>query len=341
MSYRIAVVGATGAVGREMLSTLARRNFPTQEVIALASDYSAGNLVSYGDNKTLVVKKLAKFDFSKIDIALFSTGKQIALEYVPKASRSGCVVIDNSSAFRMDPEVPLIVPEVNLAAMTAYEKKNIIANPNCSTAQMVVALKPLHDSFCIKRVTVATYQSVSGAGNDGIDELFKQSHSIYVDKPIKCKTFTKKIAFNVIPHIDNFMDNGFTKEEWKMTFETKKILDQDIEVVAHCVRVPVFIGHSEAIFIETKKPITAQLARQAMQSFPGLVVVDDPAKESYSTPLDIAGEDAVYVSRLRRDPTVNNGLVLWCVSDNLRKGAALNAVQIAENLIANFFKKIA
>ncbi|AHC73290.1 aspartate-semialdehyde dehydrogenase [Candidatus Endolissoclinum faulkneri L5] len=339
MNYTIAVVGATGAVGREMLSTLARRNFPTNKVIALASDYSAGNLVSYGENKTLVVEKLAKFDFSKIDIALFSAGKNISLEYAPKASQSGCVVIDNSSAFRTDPEVPLIVPEVNLEAMSYYDKKNIIANPNCSTAQMVVALKPIHDSFCVKRVLVATYQSVSGAGNDGIDELFKQSHSIYLNNPIKSKTFTKKIAFNVIPHIDNFMDDGFTKEEWKMTFETKKILDQDIEVVAHCVRVPVFIGHSEAIFIETKKPINPESARQAMQSFPGLVVVDNPSEASYSTPLDSAGKDAVYVSRLRKDPTVNNGLVLWCVSDNLRKGAALNAVQIAENLAANFLKK--
>lgn len=341
MGYRVAVVGATGAVGREMLTTLAERNFPADEVIALASGRSAGNEVSYGEKGTLTVQDLSTFDFSKADIALFSAGGDVSLEYAPKAGQAGCVVIDNSSAFRMDPDVPLIVPEVNPGALARYGKKNIIANPNCSTAQMVVALKPLHDAFGVKRVVVSTYQSVSGAGKEGMDELFNQTRSVYVNDPIERETFTKQIAFNVIPHIDKFMDDGFTKEEWKMTVETKKILDPDIEVVAQCVRVPVFIGHSEAVFIETKKPIDAESARQAMQGFPGLVVLDHRADEGYVTPVESAGEDAVYVSRIRVDPTVKNGLVFWCVSDNLRKGAALNAVQIAEELVAKHLKQAA
>ena len=341
MGYRVAVVGATGAVGREMLTTLAERKFPADEVIALASGRSAGQEVSYGEDRTLTVRSLDEFDFSTADIALFSAGGSVAKEYAPRAGAAGCVVIDNSSAFRMDPDVPLIVPEVNAAAIARFGKKNIIANPNCSTAQMVVALKPLHDAFGIKRVVVSTYQSVSGAGKDGMDELFNQTRAVYVNDPIERENFTKQIAFNVIPHIDSFMDDGFTKEEWKMTVETKKILDPDIDVVAQCVRVPVFIGHSEAVFIETKKPIDEATARKAMQGFPGLVVIDHRADEGYVTPVESAGEDAVYVSRMRVDPTVKNGLVFWCVSDNLRKGAALNAVQIAEELVAKHLEQAA
>ncbi len=341
MGYKVAVVGATGAVGREMLTTLAERNFPVDEVVALASGRSAGGQISFGEKKTLTVQDLAKYDFSTTDIALFSAGGDVSKEYAPKAGAAGCIVIDNSSAFRMDPDVPLVVPEVNPDALARYGRKNIIANPNCSTAQLVVALKPLHDAFGIKRVVVSTYQSVSGAGKDGMDELFNQTRAVYVNDPITRENFTKQIAFNVIPHIDVFMDDGFTKEEWKMSVETKKILDPDIDVVATCVRVPVFIGHSEAVFIETKKPIDEHSARAAMKDFPGLLIVDHRADEGYVSPIECAGEDAVYVSRIRKDPTVKNGLVFWCVSDNLRKGAALNAVQIAELLVARHLKKAA
>jgi len=341
MGYRIAVVGATGAVGREMLTTLAERNFPADEVVALASGRSAGAEVSYGEDATLTVGDLAKHDFSTTDIALFSAGGDVSKEWAPKAGAAGCVVIDNSSAFRMDPDVPLIVPEVNADAVAKYGKKNIIANPNCSTAQLVMALKPLHDAYGVKRVVVSTYQSVSGAGKDGMDELFNQTRAVYVNDPIEKENFTKQIAFNVIPHIDSFMDDGFTKEEWKMRVETKKILDPDIDLVAHCVRVPVFVGHSEAVFVETAKPVTEEGALEVLRNFEGITVIDYRADEGYVTPQECAGEDAVYISRLRRDPSVKNGLIFWCVSDNLRKGAALNAVQIAETLIERFLKKAA
>lgn len=341
MGYKVAVVGATGAVGREMLTTLAERDFPATEVVALASEKSAGTEVSYGEEKTLKVQNLATYDFKGTDIALFSAGGSISEKYAPIAAAAGCVAIDNSSHFRMDPDVPLIVPEVNADAVARYGKRNIIANPNCSTAQLVVALKPLHDLAKIKRVVVSTYQSVSGAGKEGMDELFTQTRAIYVNDPVENDKFTKQIAFNVIPHIDKFMDDGSTKEEWKMTGETKKILDPSIELVAMCVRVPVFIGHAEAVFIETEKPLSVEEARDAMNDFPGLVVVDHQADEGYVTPHECAGEDAVYVSRVRKDPTVKNGLIFWCVSDNLRKGAALNAVQIAETLVKNHLEKAA
>ncbi|WP_420402842.1 aspartate-semialdehyde dehydrogenase [Nisaea sp.] len=341
MGYKVAVVGATGAVGREMLTTLAERDFPATEVVALASEKSAGTEVSYGEDKTLKVQDLATYDFKGTDIALFSAGGSISEKYAPVAAAAGCVAIDNSSHFRMDPDVPLVVPEVNAQAVSRYGKRNIIANPNCSTAQLVVALKPLHDLAKIKRVVVSTYQSVSGAGKEGMDELFTQTRAIYVNDPVENQQFTKQIAFNVIPHIDKFMDDGATKEEWKMTGETKKILDPSIELVAMCVRVPVFIGHAEAVFIETEKPLSVEEARAVMQDFPGLVVVDHRADEGYVTPHECAGEDAVYVSRIRKDPTVTNGLIFWCVSDNLRKGAALNAVQIAETLVKNHLEKAA
>ncbi|WP_193172269.1 aspartate-semialdehyde dehydrogenase [Nisaea nitritireducens] len=341
MGYKVAVVGATGAVGREMLTTLAERDFPATEVVALASEKSAGTEVSYGEDKTLKVQNLATYDFKGTDIALFSAGGSISEKYAPIAAAAGCVAIDNSSHFRMDPDVPLVVPEVNADAVSRYGKRNIIANPNCSTAQLVVALKPLHDLAKIKRVVVSTYQSVSGAGKEGMDELFSQTRAIYVNDPVENTQFTKQIAFNVIPHIDKFMDDGATKEEWKMTSEVKKILDPAIELVAMCVRVPVFIGHAESVFIETEKPLSVEEARDAMQDFPGLVVVDHRADEGYVTPHECAGEDAVYVSRVRQDPTVKNGLIFWCVSDNLRKGAALNAVQIAETLVKNHLEKAA
>jgi aspartate-semialdehyde dehydrogenase len=282
-----------------------------------------------------MVQNLEAFDFTGCDIALFSAGSAIAEKFGPKAAQQGTVVIDNSSRWRMESEIPLIVPEVNSAALAGYSKRNIVANPNCSTAQLVMALKPLHDAFKINRVVVSTYQSVSGAGSTGMDELFNQTRAVYVNDPIENKEFTKKIAFNCIPHIDMFMDDGFTKEEWKMTAETRKILDPNINVVAHCVRVPVFIGHAEAVFIETNKPVDEQGARDVLSSFPGVIIVDHREDGGYVTPEECAGEDGVYISRLRRDPTVKNGLVFWCVSDNLRKGAALNAVQIAEALIEN------
>ena len=337
MAYNVAVAGATGAVGREMLQTLAERNFPVKNVHALASKGSVGREVSYGEDRVLSVESLDQFDFSKVDIALFSAGGDVSKAIAPKAGVAGAIVIDNSSAFRMDEDVPLIVPEVNGHVLDAFLKdrnhRNIIANPNCSTAQLVVALKPLHELFTIKRVVVSTYQAVSGAGKAAMDELFNQTRGVYVNEPVRPENFTKEIAFNVIPHIDKFMDDGFTKEEWKMTAETKKILDPAINLVAHCVRVPVFIGHSEAVFIECEKPMDENKAREALRQADGVVVVDLRADEGYVTPKECAGEDAVYISRLRQDPTHKGGLVFWCVSDNLRKGAALNSVQIAEELV--------
>ena len=338
MGYRVAVAGATGAVGREMLQTLAERNFPADKIYALASSKSAGREISYGEDVTLTVESLDKFDFAMADIALFSAGSDAAKKFGPKAGVAGCIVIDNSSAFRMDEDVPLIVPEVNPAvidsALIRNNGRNIIANPNCSTAQLVVALKPLHDAFSVRRVVVSTYQAVSGAGRPAMDELFNQTRGIFVNDSVQPEIFTKQIAFNVIPHIDVFMDDGFTKEEWKMSAETKKILDPAIELVAHCVRIPVFVGHSEAVFIETEKPMTESAVRKLLENAPGIVVVDHRANEGYVTPHEAAGEDAVYISRIRKDPTVPNGMVFWCVSDNLRKGAALNSVQIAELLAA-------
>ncbi|MCH1484133.1 MAG: aspartate-semialdehyde dehydrogenase [Alphaproteobacteria bacterium] len=334
MGYRVAVVGATGAVGREMLQTLAERNFPADKVTALASSRSAGREVSYGEDEVLTIGSLDKFDFADADIALFSAGGDTARDVAPKAGAAGCIVIDNSSAFRMDDDVPLIVPEVNAdtvdQALPANGGRNIIANPNCSTAQLVVALKPLHDKFGVRRVVVSTYQATSGAGKAAMDELFNQTRGIYVNDPVQPELFTKQIAFNAIPHIDKFLDDGFTKEEWKMSAETKKILDPAIELVAHCVRIPVFIGHSEAVFIETDKPMTEKAVRDLLRESDGVTVIDHRADEGYVTPHEAAGEDAVFISRIRKDPTIENGMVFWCVSDNLRKGAALNSVQIAE-----------
>ena len=339
MDFKVAVVGATGAVGREILQTLEERNFPVNDVVALASEKSIGKEVSYGEKRILKIQELKTYDFTDIDIALFSAGGSIAGEFGSKAAAQGAIVIDNSSRWRMESDVPLIVPEVNSEALKRYSKRNIIANPNCSTAQLVMALKPLHDVFKIKRVVVSTYQSVSGAGSSGMDELFNQTRAVYVNDPVENTEFSKQIAFNCIPHIDVFMDDGFTKEEWKMAAETRKILDPDINVVAHCVRVPVFIGHAEAVFVETNKPIDEQGARDVLSAFPGVIVVDHRESGGYVTPQECAGEDAVYISRLRLDPTVKNGLVFWCVSDNLRKGAALNAVQIAETLVENHLNK--
>jgi aspartate-semialdehyde dehydrogenase len=334
MGYRVAVVGATGAVGREMLQTLAERNFPADKVTALASSRSAGREVSYGEDEVLTIGSLDKFDFADADIALFSAGGDTAKDVAPKAGAAGCIVIDNSSAFRMDDDVPLIVPEVNAdtvdQALPANGGRNIIANPNCSTAQLVVALKPLHDRFGVRRVVVSTYQATSGAGKAAMDELFNQTRGIYVNDPVQPELFTKQIAFNAIPHIDKFLDDGFTKEEWKMSAETKKILDPAIELVAHCVRIPVFIGHSEAVFIETEKLMTEKAVRDLLRESDGVTVIDHRADEGYVTPHEAAGEDAVFISRIRKDPTIENGMVFWCVSDNLRKGAALNSVQIAE-----------
>jgi aspartate-semialdehyde dehydrogenase len=332
MGYKVAVVGATGNVGREMLGILAERSFPADEVVALASRKSMGVEVSFGD-KTLKCKALDHYDFSDVDICLMSAGSTVSKEWSPKIAAAGAVVIDNSSCWRYDADVPLVVPEVNADAVAGFRKKGIIANPNCSTAQLVVALKPLHDKAKITRVVVATYQSVSGAGKDGMDELFKQAKSVFtLDEP-EVKLFPKRIAFNLIPQIDVFMDDGFTKEEWKMVAETKKILDPKIKLVATCVRVPVFVSHSEAVNIEFANPITADEAREILRSAPGCVVIDKREPGGYATPYEAAGEDATYISRIREDPTVDNGLVLWCVSDNLRKGAALNAIQIAECLI--------
>ncbi|EXL10491.1 aspartate-semialdehyde dehydrogenase [Aquamicrobium defluvii] len=333
MGFKVAVVGATGNVGREMLNILEERGFPVGEVVALASRRSQGTEVSFGD-RTLKVKALETYDFSDTDIALMSAGGNVSKEWSPKIGKQGCVVIDNSSAFRYDPEVPLIVPEVNPDAIEGFSKKNIIANPNCSTAQMLVALKPLHDAATIRRVVVSTYQSVSGAGKEGMDELFTQTRAVFVADPVEAKKFTKRIAFNVIPHIDVFMEDGTTKEEWKMVAETKKMLDPKIKVTATCVRVPVFIGHSEAVNLEFEKPITADEARDILREAPGCLVIDKHEDGGYITPIESAGEDATYISRIREDSTIDNGLNLWIVSDNLRKGAALNTVQIAELLVA-------
>lgn len=332
MSFKVAVVGATGNVGREMLNILDERGFPVSEVVALASRRSQGTEVSFGD-RTLKVKALDTYDFSDTDLCVMSAGGNVSKEWSPKIGKQGCVVIDNSSAFRYDPDVPLIVPEVNPDAIEQFSRKNIIANPNCSTAQLVVALKPLHDVATIKRVVVATYQSVSGAGKEGMDELFTQTRAVFVADQVDVKKFTKRIAFNVIPHIDVFLDDGFTKEEWKMVAETKKMLDPKIKLTATCVRVPVFIGHSEAVNIEFEKPITADEAREILREAPGCQVLDKRENGGYITPLESAGEDATFISRIREDSTVDNGLSMWVVSDNLRKGAALNAVQIAELLV--------
>lgn len=333
MGYRVAVIGATGNVGREMLSILAEREFPVDEVVALASERSVGRQVSFGEDDVLDVQDLARFDFKGIDIVLSSPGAKVSAVHGPRAAKAGAVVIDNTSQFRMDPDVPLVVPEVNPQAIAGFRRKGIIANPNCSTIQMVVALKPLHELAKIRRVVVSTYQSVSGAGKEAMDELFNQTRAVYVNDPIVKERFTKQIAFNVIPHIDVFMDDGSTKEEWKMVAETKKILDPAIKVVSHCVRVPVFIGHSEMVNIECENPISAEEARAALKRAPGISVVDHRANEGYVTPVECAGEDLVYVSRIREDSTVENGLSFWVVADNLRKGAALNAVQIAEVLV--------
>jgi aspartate-semialdehyde dehydrogenase len=332
MGFKVAVVGATGNVGRAMLDILDQRAFPADEVIAVASRRSQGTEVSYG-NKTLKVKALELTDFSDVDICLMSAGGTISKEWSPKIAAQGAVVIDNSSAWRYDSDVPLVVPEVNAHALDGFRKRNIIANPNCSTAQLVVALKPLHDAATITRVVVSTYQSVSGAGKDGMDELFAQTKAVFVNDPVAAKKFTKRIAFNLIPHIDVFMEDGFTKEEWKMNVETKKILDPKIKLTATCVRVPVFISHSEAVNVEFEKPLSPEEATELLRNAPGVQVIDKREPGGYITPHEAAGEDATYISRIREDATVENGLAFWCVSDNLRKGAALNAVQIAETMI--------
>ena len=342
MGYKVAVIGATGNVGRELLNTLSEREFPVDEVVALASARSVGKEVSFGDDD-LKIQNLADYDFTGTDIALSSPGAKVSAQFSPKAAKAGAVVIDNTSHFRMDPDVPLVVPEVNPGAIARYTKRGIIANPNCSTIQMVVTLKPLHDLATIKRVVVSTYQSTSGSGKAAMDELFNQTKGIFVNQAAHetQENFPKQIAFNCIPHIDIFMDDGSTKEEWKMSAETKKILDPAINLTATCVRIPTFIGHAEAINIEFKKPITEDEARKALKKAPGIIVVDHRADEGYVTPVECAGEDAVYVSRIRKDPTVKNGLNIWVVSDNLRKGAALNTIQIAEELIANYLQKAA
>lgn len=332
MGYKVACVGATGNVGREMLNILSDRAFPADEVVALASRRSQGVEVSFGD-RTLKVKALENYDFSDVDICLMSAGGDVSKEWSPKIAAQGAVVIDNSSAWRYDADVPLIVPEVNAEAVAGYTKRNIIANPNCSTAQLVVALKPLHDAATIKRVVVSTYQSVSGAGKDAMDELFSQTKSVYTNDELVTKKFPKRIAFNVIPQIDVFMEDGYTKEEWKMLAETKKILDPKIQLSATCVRVPVFIGHSESVNVEFAKPLSPDEAREILRKAPGVLVIDKHEPGGYATPYEAAGEDATYISRIREDATVENGLAFWCVSDNLRKGAALNAIQIAECLI--------
>jgi len=342
MGYRVAVVGATGNVGREMLNILAEREFPADEVAAVASSRSTGSVIDFGDSgRELKVRNIEHFDFEGWDMALFAAGSGASRAYAHVAAAAGCTVIDNSSYFRMDPDVPLIVPEVNPEAIDGYRARNIIANPNCSTAQMVVALKPLHDAATIKRVVVSTYQSVSGAGKAGMDELFEQSRNIFVGDSAESSVFTRQIAFNVIPHIDEFLDDGSTKEEWKMVVETKKILDPRIKVTATCVRVPVFVGHSEAINIEFENELSAEDAQRILREAPGVMLVDKREDGGYVTPIECVGEYATYISRVRDDPTVENGLNLWCVSDNLRKGAALNAVQIAELLGRRHLRKAA
>jgi aspartate-semialdehyde dehydrogenase len=332
MGYKVAVVGATGNVGREILDILAERAFPADEVVAIASRRSLGAEVTFGE-RTLKVKALEHYDFSDVDICLMSAGSAIAKQWAPKIAAQAAVVIDNSSCWRYEADVPLVVPEVNADAVAGFRKRGIIANPNCSTAQLVVALKPLHDQARIKRAVIATYQSVSGAGREAMDELFSQTRAVYVTDPIEPKKFPKRIAFNLIPHIDVFMEDGFTKEEWKMVVETKKILDPKIKVVATCVRVPVFVGHSEVVNLEFEEPITVDEAWALLRNAPGCLVIDKREAGGYVTPYESVGEDATYISRVREDPTVENGLVMWVVSDNLRKGAALNAVQIAECLI--------
>jgi aspartate-semialdehyde dehydrogenase len=332
MGYKVAVVGATGNVGREMLDILSERAFPADEVVAIASRRSMGQEVSFGD-KILKVQALDSYDFSDTDICLMSAGGETSKEWSPRIGQAGCVVIDNSSAFRYHQDVPLIVPEVNPDAITDFSKLNIIANPNCSTAQLVVALKPLHDVAKITRVVVSTYQSVSGAGKDAMDELFQQTRSVFTAGQMVQEKFPKRIAFNVIPQIDVFMEDGFTKEEWKMMAETKKMLDPKIKLTATCVRVPVFIGHAEAVNVEFESPMSAEQATAILRSAPGILVVDKREPGGYMTPHEAAGEDATYISRIREDATVENGLAFWCVSDNLRKGAALNTVQIAEMLV--------
>lgn len=336
MGYKIAVVGATGNVGREILQILAERNFPVSEVVALASKNSLGREVSFGETQVLKVQVLEEYDFTGTDIALFSPGSAVSKIHAPRAAEAGCVVIDNTSYFRMEEDIPLIVPEVNAYALENFRERNIISNPNCSTIQMVVALKPLHDVNPIKRVVVSTYQSVSGAGKEGMDELYNQTKNLYFNDHMEPQKFTKRIAFNVIPHIDTIMDDGVTKEEWKMVNETKKILDPSIEVSATCVRVPVFVGHSESVNIEFTNPITPEEIFDIYEDAPGIVVVDRREDGGYATPADIAGDDPVYVSRIRQDTTIANGINMWIVADNLRKGAALNAVQIAEVLIEQF-----
>ncbi|WP_306114569.1 MULTISPECIES: aspartate-semialdehyde dehydrogenase [unclassified Roseovarius] len=339
MGYKVVVVGATGNVGREMLNILAERQFPVDEITALASRKSLGTEVSFGDT-TLTTKDLDVFDFTGWDIALFAVGSEATKVYAPKAAAAGCIVIDNSSLYRYDPDVPLVVPEVNPEAVEGYAKKNIIANPNCSTAQMVVALKPLHDRATIKRVVVSTYQSVSGSGKDAIDELWNQTKGVYVPgQEVEPKVYPKQIAFNVIPHIDVFLEDGQTKEEWKMVAETKKIVDPKIKVTATCVRVPVFVGHSEAVNIEFEEFLDEDEARDILREAPGIMVIDKRENGGYVTPIECVGDFATFISRIRQDSTIENGLNLWCVSDNLRKGAALNAVQIAETLGARVLKK--
>lgn len=332
MGFKIAIIGATGNVGTEMLSILAERNFPAETIVPLASRKSQGREVSYGD-RTLKVKALENYDFADTDIALMSAGGDLAKIWAPKIARQNCVVIDNSSAFRYELDVPLIVPEVNPDAIEGFSKRNIIANPNCSTAQLVVALKPLHDFAKIKRIVVSTYQSVSGGGKDAMDELFNQTRAVLVNDRVESHLFTKRIAYNVIPHIDDFMEDGYTKEEWKVLAETKKMLDKSIKVTCTAVRVPVYVGHAESVNIEFENEITADEARDILREAPGCLVVDKHEDGGYMTPYECAGEDATYISRIREDATVENGLNIWIVSDNLRKGAALNTVQIAELLI--------
>ncbi len=340
MGYRIVVAGATGNVGREMLNILAEREFPIDEIAVLASSRSQGLEVEFGEtDRLLKIQNIEHFDWAGWDIALFAIGSDATAVYAPKAAAAGCVVIDNSSLYRMDPDVPLIVPEVNPDAIDGYKRKNIITNPNCSTAQMVVALKPLHDAAKILRVVVSTYQSVSGAGKEGMDELFEQSRNIFVGDAAVPSKFTKQIAFNVIPHIDKFLDDGSTKEEWKMVVETKKILDPKVKVTATCVRVPVFVGHSESINIEFENELSAEDAQKILREAPGVMLVDKREDGGYVTPIECVGDFATFISRVRDDSTVDNGLNLWCVSDNLRKGAALNAVQIAELLGRRHLKK--
>ncbi|MGI9452749.1 MAG: aspartate-semialdehyde dehydrogenase [Geminicoccaceae bacterium] len=333
MGYRVAVVGATGAVGAEILNILAERDFPADEVVALASSDSIGREVSYGEKAELKVQALDDYDFEGTDIGLFSPGASVSKIYAPRAAEAGCTVIDNTSHFRMDPDVPLIVPEVNRHALEGFRERNIIANPNCSTIEMLVALKPLHDTARIKRVVVSTYQSAGGAGKAGMDELFNQTKGIYETRKVEPKVFQKQLAFNVIPQIDVFMDDGSTKEEWKMMVETKKILDPEIEVTATCVRCPIFVGHAEAVNVEFETELTVEDARDALYEAPGVQLVDKPEELFYATPIDCVGEFDVLVSRVRKDDTVPHGLNLWVVGDNLRKGAALNAVQIAECLV--------